>query len=190
MGTGRIEAFSDGVFAIIITIMVLELRTPEGASLDALRPLLPEIGSYLLSFVLVGIYWNNHHHLLQVSERVTGGVLWANLHLLFWLSLVPFATRWMREQSFAPLPVAAYGVVLWMSGLAFFVLSRRLVRSHGGDSVLASAIGRDRKGVASLVLYTVAVLVSMRLPLAAFAIYWLVGVIWLVPDRRIERALG
>jgi uncharacterized membrane protein len=190
MSKNRLEAFSDGVLAIIITIMVLELRPPEGAGLDDLLDLLPTFLSYTLSFVFVGIYWNNHHHLFQVVSRVDGRVLWANLHLLFWLSLVPFATAWMGEHGFTSGPVALYGLVLLLAGLAYFLLVRALLARHGRESVLARAIGSDRKGLLSLVLYTTAIAAAPGRPLWACAIYVLVAVIWLIPDRRIERHLG
>jgi uncharacterized membrane protein len=189
MSKGRLEAFSDGVFAIIITIMVLDLKAPREADPQALRPLLPAFLSYTLSFVFVGIYWNNHHHLLQAARRVNGAVLWANLHLLFWLSLTPFVTSWMGETCFGAWPVAAYGVVQLLSGLAYFVLAQALVRRHGADSTLAAALGRDRKGRLSLLLYTVAIPVALAAPRVAGGLYALVAVLWL-PDRRIETTLG
>jgi uncharacterized membrane protein len=185
----RLEAFSDGVIAILITIMVLELKAPHGRELAALRPLLPALLSYALSFVFLGIYWNNHHHLLQAVRHVDGRILWANLHLLFWLSLVPFVTAWMGE-SFGPLPVAAYGVVMLLAGAAYFVLTRLLIARHGGDSPLAAAVGRDQKGLASLALYALAIAVAFASPQLSCALYVLVAVMWLVPDRRIERALA
>ena len=187
MGTGRLEAFSDGVIAIIITIMVLELRPPEGATLEALRGLTPVFLSYVLSFVYIGIYWNNHHHLLQATHHVSGSVLWANLHLLFWMSLTPFATAWMGETHFAPIPVGAYGVVLLCSAIAFTLLVRRLLAVHDRNSPIARAIGNDFKGKISLVLYVVAVGLSFVRSSLSLAIYVLVGLIWLVPDPRIER---
>ncbi|HET6575164.1 MAG TPA: TMEM175 family protein [Fimbriiglobus sp.] len=190
MGKGRLEAFSDGVLAIVITIMVLELKTPHEASLAALRPLVPVLLSYVLSFVYVGIYWNNHHHLLQAARHVNGRVLWANLHLLFWLSLVPFVTRWMGESHFAPWPVAAYGAVLLLCALAYELLTHALIAHHGQASVLATAVGRDRKGVASLVLYVLALPAAFVDPRIACAFYVVVALIWLIPDRRIERAMG
>lgn len=189
MGTNRLEAFSDGVLAIIITIMVLELRAPEGATLAALRPLLPVFLSYLLSFVYLGIYWNNHHHMMHIARRVSGSVLWANLHLLFWLSLVPFATAWMDENHFAPLPVATYGFVLLMAALAYTLLQTRILAADGPDSLLRTAIGRDRKGKLSLVLYLVAIGLAFASPAASGAIYVATALMWLVPDRRIERIL-
>jgi TMEM175 potassium channel family protein len=191
MSKGRLEAFSDGVLAIIITIMVLELRVPHGAELADLRPLLPALLSYVLSFIYLGIYWNNHHHLMHASERVDGRVLWANLLLLFWLSLVPFATAWMGENHFAPRPVALYGVPLLMAALSYTLLVRALLARHGPGSVLAAAIGSDLKGNVSIACYVIgialAVLVSRWLGLALYAI---VALIWLVPDLRIERALA
>ena len=187
MSRNRLEAFSDGVIAIIITIMVLELRVPVGATLSALRPVTPVFLSYILSFVLVGIYWSNHHHLFQVVERVSGGVLWANLHLLFWLSLVPFATAWMGENHFAAVPVAVYGVVLVFAAIAYFILTRTLLRIHAPDSTLATALGRDFKGKVSIVIYLAAVSLSFVKSWLAAALYVLVEIIWLVPDRRIEK---
>jgi uncharacterized membrane protein len=189
VSTNRIEFFSDGVFAIVITIMVLDLHTPVENDLAALRPLAAEFATYVLSFMLLGIYWTNHHHLLQASERVNGTVLWANLHLLFWLSLVPFTTRWMGEQSFAPGPVVAYGAVLLGAALAWNVLSRLLVRLQGADSRLATALGSDRKALVSLGLLAIALPLALVLPWASVAIYVLVNTIWFDPDRRIEVAL-
>jgi uncharacterized membrane protein len=190
MGTGRLEAFSDGVIAIIITIMVLELRVPHGAQISVLRPLVPEFISYVLSFVFIGIYWNNHHHMLHAAARVDGRILWANLHLLFWLSLVPFATGWMGENEFEALPVALYGAVLLMAGVAYYVLARTLSAQNGKDSKLAIALGKDAKGIASLVIYAVAIPLSFLSSRLAFGLYVLVAVIWFVPDRRIERVLA
>lgn len=190
MSRGRLEAFSDGVIAIVITIMVLELQAPHGPLPADLIPLAPTLVAYVLSFVYLGIYWSNHHHLLQAVRHVDGRVLWANLHLLFWLSLVPFVTAWMGETSFAPWPVALYGVVLLLAALAYFVLVRALIALHGPTSALATAIGDDRKGKASIVLYALALPTALWLPLAACALYALVAAIWLVPDRRIERAVG
>jgi uncharacterized membrane protein len=184
------EAFSDGVIAIIITIMVLELKVPHAADLAALRSLLPVFLSYVLSFVFLGIYWNNHHHLLQATRHVNGRILWANLHLLFWLSLIPFVTHWMGENHFAPLPVAAYGAVLLFAGTAYYVLTRALIAHHAADSTLAAAVGRDLKGVASVVLYAVAIPLALRRPLLACLLYVVVVILWLIPDRRIERALA
>jgi uncharacterized membrane protein len=190
MSKGRLEAFSDGVLAIIITIMVLELKAPRESSLAALAPLVPPLISYLLSFVFVGIYWNNHHHLLQVVRHVNGRVLWANLHLLFWLSLTPFVTSWMGETNFSPWPVAAYGIVLLMAGLAYFILTRVLIAQHGTDSTLARALGSDFKGKLSLFLYALAIPIALELPGLACALYALVAVIWLIPDRRMENAVA
>jgi uncharacterized membrane protein len=189
MHKGRLEAFSDGVMAIIITIMVLELPVPPGSDLAALGVAAPKLLIYLLSFVLIAIYWNNHHHMFQAVQRVTGGALWANLHLLFWLSLIPFVTDWMGEH-FAAIPVAAYGVVLISAGSAYFILSRVLLASHGPTSLLARALGRDTKGIASLVIYAVAVGVALVAPWLACALYAVVELLWLVPDRRIERLLS
>jgi len=190
MTRNRLEAFSDGVIAIIITIMVLELRVPIGASLSALRPVTPVFLSYILSFVLLGIYWNNHHHLFQVVERVSGGVLWANLHLLFWLSLIPFATAWMGENHFASVPVAVYGVVLVFAAIAYFILTRTLLRIHTADSTLAIALGGDFKGKISIVIYLAAIGLTFVRSWLAAALYVLVEIIWLVPDRRIEKRIA
>jgi len=183
------EAFSDGVIAIIITIMVLELRPPHEASFAALQPLLPVFLSYVLSFVLIGIYWTNHHHLLHAVEHVNGRVLWANLHLLFWLSLVPFVTAWMGENHFARVPVAIYGGVLLAASIAYFVLTRALIALHGKSSTLASAVGRDSKGQISTLIYLVAVPLALWQWWIAFSLYVFVAIIWLIPDRRIERKL-
>jgi uncharacterized membrane protein len=189
MTKGRLEAFSDGVIAIIITIMVLELKVPHGTELADLRPMLAVFSSYVLSFVYVGIYWNNHHHMLHAARQVNGRILWANLHLLFWLSLVPFATAWMGENRFAETPVALYGGVLLMAGCAYFLLARSLVAHHGADSALAKALGADVKGKVSVGLYAVAIPLSFVATWAALAIYVAVALTWLVPDRRIEEAL-
>jgi uncharacterized membrane protein len=189
MGKGRLEAFSDGVIAIIITIMVLELRAPHDPSLAALKPVIPVFFSYVLSFVYVGIYWNNHHHMLHAAHKVNGRILWSNLHLLFWLSLIPFITGWMGENHFAPVPVALYGVVLLMNGLAYYILARGLVTYHGKDSTLAVAIGRDSKGLISLFLYAMAIPLSFVNERMALAVYVLVAVLWFIPDRRIESSL-
>lgn len=191
MQKGRLEAFSDGVLAIILTIMVLELKVPHGANFAALRPLLPIFLSYLLSFVYVGIYWNNHHHLLSSARQVSGGVLWANLHLLFWLSLTPFATGWMGENHFAPATLAMYGGVLLGSAVAYFILQNSLIAVNGGpDSPLAHAVGRDWKGKLSPVLYCLGIASSFELPWLAGAAYVVVALLWLVPDPRIERTLS
>jgi uncharacterized membrane protein len=189
MGRNRLEAFSDGVLAIIITIMVLELRVPHEVSLAALQPLWGVFLSYVLSFLYLGIYWNNHHHMLHTTHSVTGGILWANLHLLFWLSLVPFVTGWMGENHFAPVPTAAYGVILLMAALAFWILQRLIMRSQGSNSLLRKAVGRDWKGKLSLLLYVIGILAALVAPYFAGAIYALAAIMWLVPDRRIERVL-
>jgi TMEM175 potassium channel family protein len=185
----RLEAFSDAVLAIIITIMVLELRVPHGEDLSVLQPLLPVFFTYVLSFVYLGIYWNNHHHMLHAVKRVTGGVLWANLHLLFWLSLFPFVTGWMGENHFARLPTALYGVVLLMAAIAYTILTVTIIHEEGPDSLLARAVGRDRKSKLSIVAYVVAIALSFVNHWLAAAIYILVALVWLVPDRRIERVL-
>ena len=189
MNKGRLEAFSDGVIAIIITIMVLELKVPHGTALSDLRPLLPVFLSYVLSFVNVGIDWNNHHHMLHAARHVTGEVLWANLHLLFWLSLIPFTTGWMGENYFARLPTAIYGVVLLMAAFAYLWLQRAIVRADGPESPLARAVGADRKGLVSRLCYLVAIPSSYISPWIAGAIYVGVSLIWLIPDRRVERVL-
>ena len=189
MHKGRVEAFSDGVIAIIITIMVLELKVPHGADIAVLRPIVPIFLSYVLSFIYLGIYWNNHHHLFQAVDKVNGGILWANLHLLFWLSLIPFVTGWMGENEFAPGPVAVYGVVLFFAAIAYFILVRTLLSHHGKDSTLSAAIGRDFKGKISVVIYAVAIVLAFMNALAACALYVLVAIMWLLPDRRIEKAL-
>ena len=190
MGKSRLEAFSDGVIAIIITIMVLELRAPHGASLETLAPLLPAFLSYVLSFVYVGIYWNNHHHLLHTLEHgVSGAILWANLHLLFWLSLFPATTAWMGENEFAPMPSAVYGFVLLMAGVAYLLLERAIIAADGPSSVLRLAVGKDWKGKLSPIFYVAAIVSTMWSPWVAEAIYVLVALLWLIPDRRIERAL-
>ena len=189
MHKARLEAFSDGVLAIIITIMVLDLHIPRGEQLSALAPLLPVFLSYVLSFVYIGIYWNNHHHMLHAAQRVSGGVLWANLHLLFWLSLFPFVTGWMGENNFGAVPTALYGTVLMMAGIAYWILARALIAADGRQSVLATAIGADRKGVVSVVLYAIALPLAFVHRLLAQAIFVGVALMWLVPDRRIERVL-
>jgi uncharacterized membrane protein len=185
----RLEAFSDGVLAIIITIMVLELKVPRGEDLAALEPLLPVFFSYVLSFVYIGIYWNNHHHMLHTAGRVTGAVLWANLHLLFWLSLLPFVTGWMGENHFASLPSALYGIVLLMAGAAYWILARTIIAAEGENSLLAKAIGNDRKGILSVVIYAFAILLSFFDQWIAQSLYIVVALMWLIPDRRIERVL-
>jgi uncharacterized membrane protein len=187
MTVGRMEAFSDGVLAIIITIMVLELRVPIGSNLESLIPLIPLFISYVLSFINLGIYWNNHHHLLHAAEHVSGSVLWANLHLLFWLSLIPFATAWMGENHFAQFPVAFYGIVLLSAAIAYYILVRTLISANGKDSIIAVSIGKDFKGKISPLFYALAIPLSYVHPLISGSLYILVAVIWLIPDRRIER---
>ena len=189
MTKNRLEAFSDGVIAIIITIMVLELRVPHGSDLSALTPLVPVFLSYVLSFIFLGIYWSNHHHLLHAVQHVDGRILWANLHLLFWLSLVPFVTAWMGENHFARWPVALYGVVLLFASIAYFILARSLISLHGKESVLANALGRDFKGQISTVIYLVAIPLALVKWWLACTLYVLVAIMWLVPDRRIEKTL-
>jgi uncharacterized membrane protein len=189
MRKGRMEAFSDGVVAILITIMVLELRPPQQAEWMALLPLAPIFLSYVLSFINLGIYWNNHHHLLQAAEHVDGTVLWANLHLLFWLSLVPFVTAWMGENSFAPEPVALYGILLLLAAVAYLLLVRALIALHGPDSVLATALGSDVKGKVSLLIYGVAIPLAFAAAWLSFALYGLVAIMWLIPDPRIEKTM-
>jgi uncharacterized membrane protein len=190
MSKGRLEAFSDGVLAILITIMVLELKTPSDPEPGALRPLIPVFLSYLLSFIFIGIYWNNHHHLFQAARHVNGWALWANLHLLFWLSLVPFVTGWMGASDFAAWPVAAYGAVLLFAACAYAILVRVLIAHHGKESTLATAVGADRKGLMSLVLYVLALPAAFVDPRIACALYAVVAFIWIIPDRRIERLLN
>jgi uncharacterized membrane protein len=190
MGKNRLEAFSDGVLAIIITIMVLELKVPHGDDLAALRPLIPVFLSYLLSFVYIGIYWNNHHHMLHATQRVSGAVLWANLHLLFWLSLVPFATGWMGENHFAPAPTGVYGIPLLMAAVAYWLLQKTIMAAQGRESLLAVAVGTDLKGKLSIILYLIAIPSAFLQQWIAGAIYVFVALMWLVPDRRIERLLA
>jgi uncharacterized membrane protein len=190
MGTGRLEAFSDGVLAIIITIMVLEFEVPEGVEFSALEPLAPVMLSYLLSFVYLGIYWNNHHHMLHVARRVDGAILWANLHLLFWLSLVPFVTAWMGEHHFAPVPTSAYGVVMLLAAISYWILQQAILRREGSESVLRAALGYDWKGKLSPVVYAVAIPLALVRPWIAGVLYGVMALVWLVPDRRIERALA
>ena len=189
MRTGRLEAFSDGVIAIIITIMVLEMKVPHGDALGNLVTLLPVFLSYILSFVYVGIYWNNHHHMLHATTTVTGAILWANLHLLFWLSLFPFATGWMGENHFTALPTAVYGVVLLMAAVAYYLLQQAIIRAQGQDSILKKAVGRDWKGRLSPVLYLVAIVATLRSTWIAQAVFVAAALIWLIPDRRIENVL-
>lgn len=190
MGKNRFEAFSDGVLAIIITIMVLKLKVPHGADISALVPLMPVFLSYVLSFVYVGIYWNNHHHMLHTVQRVSGGVLWANLHLLFWLSLLPFATGWLGENHFSAIPCAVYGVVLLMAAIAYHLLQRCIIATAGSDSLLSRAIGTDWKGKLSPILYLAGIGASLWMTWLALAIYVFVALMWLIPDRRIEKAMG
>jgi uncharacterized membrane protein len=189
MSKGRLEAFSDGVLAVIITVMVLELKAPSEPELKALVPLIPIFLSYVLSFIYLAIYWNNHHHLMQAARQVNGRILWANLHLLFWLSLVPFVTSWMGQTSFATWPVAAYGMVMLLAGVAYFSLTQTLIAQHGRDSALAQAVGQDWKGKLSLVIYAVAIVAAFFDYRAACALYALVAVMWMIPDRRIEATL-
>jgi uncharacterized membrane protein len=190
MGRNRLEAFSDGVLAIIITIMVLELKIPHGGDLSALQPLLPVFCSYVLSFVYVGIYWNNHHHMFHATKQVNGAILWANLHLLFWLSLFPFTTGWMGENHVAPVPTAVYGGVLLMAGVAYYILQRTIISHQGKNSLLATAIGRDWQGKLSPVIYLTAIPLAFVSPWISMSLYAAVALIWLIPDRRIERALA
>jgi uncharacterized membrane protein len=187
---GRVEAFSDGVLAIIITIMVLELQAPDEPTLAALQPLIPKFLSYVLSFIFVGIYWNNHHHLWQAVDRVNGSILWANLHLLFWLSLIPFVTGWMGENHFSTIPVAMYGVVLWLSAMAYYIMVLRLLAYHANDSLLAAALGEGKKERISLFLYTAAIPLAFINPRIALALYVTVAILWLIPDRRIEKVFA
>jgi uncharacterized membrane protein len=189
MTKSRMEAFSDGVLAIIITIMVLEIKVPHGTDFTHLSPLLPVFLSYVLSFVFLGIYWNNHHHLLQAVKKVNGSILWANLHLLFWLSLTPFVTGWMGENNFASLPVALYGIVLISAAIAYYILVQTLISHHGKDSTIAIAVGSDFKGKISIVIYAIAVLLAFVHSLLACGLYILVAIMWLIPDRRIEKVL-
>ncbi len=184
------EAFSDGVIAIIITIMVLEMKVPHGDTLDALSPVLPVFLSYVLSFIYIGVYWNNHHHMLSVAEHVNGKVLWANTHLLFWLSLVPFTTAWMGENHFTRWPTVLYGIVLFMAATAYYILSQLLIALHGKDSLLARAVGKDKKGVISMVIYFIAIALAFFNPAISLIMYAAVAAIWLIPDRRIEKKIG
>jgi len=190
MEKNRLEAFSDGVIAIIITIMVLEMKVPHGSDFASLKPLLPVFLSYVLSFVYVGIYWNNHHHMLQTVKRVTGGILWANLHLLFWLSLFPFVTGWMGENHFAAMPSALYGLVLLMAAIAYFILQKTIIASQGENSLLAKAVGRDFKSKLSSLLYVAGVVAAFYSPILSGLIYAVVALMWLIPDSRIERVIG
>jgi uncharacterized membrane protein len=190
MSKSRIETFTDAVLGVIITVMVLEMKVPHATTFAALRPVLPVFLSYALSFVYIAIYWNNHHHLMQAAERVTGVTLWANMHLLFWLALVPFATAWMEEDADAYAPVEFYGVVLLFAAIAYFLLSKNLIRQHGKESTLAISIGQDRKGIASIVIYAVAIPSALIHPWIAYSCYVLVAIIWLMPDPRIEKNIG
>ncbi|HQW69998.1 MAG TPA: TMEM175 family protein [Flavobacterium sp.] len=189
MNKNRLEAFSDGVLAIIITIMVLEFKVPTQTTFEAVIPLFHKFLSYILSFIYVGIYWNNHHHLMHTVRRVNGNILWANLHLLFWLSLIPFATAWIGEHHFAPFPMMLYGIILMMNGIAFNILQRTIIQHHGKDSLLSKAVGKDYKGKASVVLYLIAVFLTKYYPIASGCIYIFVALMWLVPDKRIEHIL-
>lgn len=189
MGTDRMEAFSDGVIAILITIMVLDLKIPRETNLHALIPVVPVLLTYLLSFIYLGIYWNNHHHLLLATHRVSGGILWANLHLLFWLSLIPFTTGWMGENRFASVPTAAYGLVLLMAAVAWWILQQRIIATQGKESILRRAIGGDWKGKVSPLLYLVAIVLAADARWVSLGLYALVALLWLIPDRRIERVL-
>ncbi|MBD1366486.1 DUF1211 domain-containing protein [Mucilaginibacter sp. ZT4R22] len=190
MGKGRLEAFSDGVIAIIITIMVLELKVPHHADIEGLKPLLPVFVSYALSFIYVGIYWNNHHHMLHATKSINGAIMWANLHLLFWLSLIPFVTGWMGENHFAKWPVICYGIVLIMNSIAYTILVKLLIRHHGEHSMLANAFGNDMKGKISMAIYAVAIAASFIQSWLGFALYIVVACIWFIPDRRIENKIG
>jgi uncharacterized membrane protein len=190
MSKGRLEAFSDGVIAIIITIMVLEMKVPHGDTLSSLKPLIPVFFSYVLSFTNVAIYWNNHHHMLHAAKHVNGSVLWANIHLLFWLSLFPFVTGWLGENHFAKWPVVFYGVVSLMAGLAYYWLAQCLSAIHGKDSALTMAIGKDRKGIMSVIIYAAGIAISFIVPWLGFSLYILVAVMWFIPDKRIEKAMA
>ena len=189
MSSGRLEAFSDGVLAIIITIMVLELKIPHGEELNDLKPLMPVFLSYVISFIYIGIYWNNHHHMMYVVEHVNGKVLWANIHLLFWLSLVPFASGWMGENDFAFWPVVLYGILLMMAGIAYYILAQTLIKLHGENSTIAKAIGRDKKGLISLFIYAAGVALCYINSWISLSLYTLVAAIWLIPDKRIEKKI-
>ena len=189
MGKGRLEAFSDGVIAIIITIMVLEMKVPHGNTFEALKPLAPVFLSYVLSFVNIGIYWNNHHHMMHAATKVSGTILWTNIHLLFWLSLFPLATAWMGENHFSTIPVALYGVISLMAGIAYYLLSHCLAGIHGKDSVLAKALGKDRKGILSIIFYVVGIGLSFINPWIGFSTYFLVAAMWFIPDKRIEKKI-
>jgi uncharacterized membrane protein len=189
MGTERLQAFSDGVLAIIITVMLLEMRIPHGNDLNALKPILPIFLSYILSFIYIGIYWNNHHHMMYSVKYVNGSILWANTHLLFWLSLVPFASGWMGENEFTKWPVIVYGVILAMAGVAYYILAQSLIKLHGKNSTLGLAIGRDKKGILSIIIYIVAIAFAFFNPSISLFLYASVAAIWLIPDRRIEKKI-
>ena len=189
MGTNRLEAFSDGVLAIIITIMVLELKVPHGDDLNSLNPIFPVFLSYILSFINIGIYWNNHHHLMQTVEHVNGKVLWANMHLLFWLSLIPFTSGWMGENHFTTWPVAVYGMILLMAGAAYYILAHSLINLHGKNSTLAKALGKDKKGIISVVIYFLAIPLAFLNSWISLSLYAVVAAIWFIPDKRIEKKL-
>ncbi len=189
MGKGRLEAFSDGVLAIVITIMVLEMKVPHGDDWASAKSLLPVFLNYLLSYIYIGIYWNNHHHLMHIIHKVNGKVMWANNHLLFWLSLMPFTSRWMGEYHFSPLPTAFFGVVLFMAGFAYYILEQSLIRLHGKEGTLAKAVGNDFKGKISVFMYALAIALAFVQSWISIALYALVAVIWLIPDRRIEKIL-
>ncbi len=186
MNKGRLEAFSDGVLAIILTIMVLEIKVPQGSDFEAIKPMLPVMSSYVLSFIYIGIYWNNHHHLMHTVKYVSGDILWANLHLLFWLSLVPLVTNWMGKNPFAPVPMALYGVMLLMSSIAYWILQQRILKKHGSDSLLAKALGKDIKGKLSPILYLLAIISTCYSEWISITLYTLVAFIWLIPDKRIQ----
>jgi len=187
MGKGRLEAFSDGVLAILITIMVLEMKVPHGEDFDSLKPILPVFISYVLSFVYIGIYWNNHHHLLHAVQHISGTVMWANMHLLFWLSLVPFASGWMGENHFTQWPVALYGFILFMNGVAYYILERCLINIHGKNSALMEAVGNDTKGILSVVIYLIAIITAFYNAWISLALYGVVAIMWIIPDKRIEK---
>jgi uncharacterized membrane protein len=189
MGTNRLEAFSDGVLAIIITVMVLEMKVPHGEDLNSLKPVFPVFLSYILSFVYIGIYWNNHHHMMYTVQHVNGKVLWANIHLLFWLSLIPFASGWMGENNFTTWPVALYGIVLLMAGVAYYILAQSLIQLHGKDSLIGKAIGKDRKGIISVVIYVIAIPLAFLDSAASLIMYAMVAAMWFIPDRRIEKRI-
>ena len=190
MKTNRLEAFSDGVLAIIITIMVLEFKVPEEVTFEALIPIVPSFISYLLSFIYLGIYWNNHHHLFMITEKVNGKILWANLHLLFWLSLIPFVTSWIGEHHLEPVPISVYGFVLLMSGVAFFILQNTIIKYHDEDFTLRKAVGKDYKGKLSIVIYLIGLILSFINPWIAVSCYVFVAIMWIVPDRRIEKNIN